>query len=261
MKTALICGILNERSIAFSIAEILNKNNYRIIATYQNETIKNKVQNAIKNFNNTELFELDVSNQNSIENLVQYIKSKKYKIDSFLHSIAFSDRNELKKNFFNITRDNFLNSMNISCFSFIEMIKLLLPHMSSGSSALTVSYYGSQKVIPHYNVMGIVKSALEASVKYLAEAVGKNGIRVNALSAGPIKTISSFGISDFDHILHVNKASSPLRRNTTLSDIAGSGLYLLTEQSSGVTGEIHYVDCGYNIVGMENPYYEDEQKK
>lgn len=252
MKIALITGILNSYSIAYAIAEKLDILGYKLLITYQNDNLKQKIVNLTDHFKHKEFIKLDVLSDIDIQNLVDIISSYQ-SIDIFLHSIAFSDKNQLVKDFFSITRDNFLNSMNISCYSFIEMAKLLYPYMHNGSM-LSLTYLGSQKVIPHYNVMGIVKAALETSIKYIAETIGKYNIRVNGLSAGPIKTISSFGISDFNYILNVNKQSAPLRRNVTLNDISNSAVYLLTEQSSGVTGEIHYVDCGYNILGMENPY-------
>lgn len=258
MKTAIITGIINQRSIAFAISESLYNAHYKLFITYQNELIKEKIISVCSAFCTAEFIKLDVTDQNDIDNLVDIMHRKNIQIDALLHSIAFSDKKELGKDFFAITRENFLNSMNISCYSLIELSKKLAPCMSKNGSILTLTYSGSQRVMPHYNVMGIVKAALESSVKYLAEVLGKHNIRINALSAGPVKTVSSFGIANFDYILNVNKVSSPLRRNVTLKDIAGSGLYLLTELSSGVTGEIHHVDCGYNIIGMENPYHSDQ---
>ncbi|MCW8862655.1 MAG: SDR family oxidoreductase, partial [Rhodospirillales bacterium] len=173
------------------------------------------------------------------------------KLDFVVHAIAYADKEELKGRYLETSRDNFLRSMDISCFSFTSVCRKAEPLMTDGGSLITLSYYGAERVMPHYNVMGVAKAALEASVRYLAEDLGKQNIRVNALSAGPMKTLAASGIGDFRYILKWNEYNSPMRRNVTLDDVGGSGLYLLSDLSSGVTGEIHHVDCGYNVVGMK----------
>ena len=179
------------------------------------------------------------------------LKDRWSTIDFIVHAIGFSDKNELRGRFYDTSLDNFLMTMNISAYSLVAVTQRARPMMAAGGSILTLSYYGAEKVVPHYNVMGVAKAALETSVKYLANDCGPEGIRVNAISAGPIKTLAASGIGDFRYILKWNELNSPLRRNVTIEDVGGSGLYFLSDLSSGVTGEIHHVDAGYNVVGMK----------
>ena len=197
------------------------------------------------------LIDLFKKEDKSIEDTFAFIKQKWGKLDFLVHAIAYSDKEELKGEYVNTTRDNFLRTLDISCYSFTSVAKHAADLMENGGSLLTLSYYGSERVMPHYNVMGVAKAALEASVRYLAEDLGSQNIRVNALSAGPMKTLAASGIGDFRYILKWNEHNSPLRRNVSAKDVGGSGMYLLSDLSSGVTGETHHVDCGYNIVGMK----------
>jgi enoyl-[acyl-carrier protein] reductase I len=192
-----------------------------------------------------------VTEDRSIEEAFALIKKKWGKLDFLVHAIAYSDKEELKGEYVNTTRDNFLRTLDISCYSFTSVAKHAADLMENGGSLLTLSYYGSERVMPHYNVMGVAKAALEASVRYLAVDLGAQGIRVNGLSAGPMKTLAASGIGDFRYILKWNQYNSPLKRNVTLDDVGGAAMYLLSDLASGVSGEIHHVDCGYNIVGMK----------
>ena len=193
----------------------------------------------------------DVTEDRSIEEAFALIRKKWGKLDFLVHAIAYSDKEELKGEYVNTTRDNFLRTLDISCYSFTSVAKHAADLMENGGSLLTLSYYGSERVMPHYNVMGVAKAALEASVRYLAVDLGGQGIRVNGLSAGPMKTLAASGIGDFRYILKWNQYNSPLKRNVTLDDVGGAAMYLLSDLASGVSGEIHHVDCGYNIVGMK----------
>ena len=193
----------------------------------------------------------DVNNEESMKDLFSALENKWGQFDFLLHAIAFSDKNELRGRYVDTSKDNFLNTMHISCYSFTQIAQYAVPLMKNGGSLLTLSYAGSERVMPHYNVMGVAKAALEASVKYMAADLGPDNIRVNAISAGPIKTLAAAGIGDFRYILKWNEYNAPLRRTVTIDDVGCSGLYLLSDLSSGVTGEIHHVDSGYNIVGMK----------
>ena len=193
----------------------------------------------------------DVTEDRSIDEAVALIKKKWGKLDFLVHAIAYSDKEELKGEYVNTTRDNFLRTLDISCYSFTSVAKHAADLMENGGSLLTLSYYGSERVVPHYNVMGVAKAALEASVRYLAVDLGAQGIRVNGLSAGPMKTLAASGIGDFRYILKWNQYNSPLKRNVTLDDVGGAGMYLLSDLASGVTGETHHVDCGFHVVGMK----------
>jgi len=193
----------------------------------------------------------DVTDSGSLQTTFDTIAEKWGKLDFILHAIAFSDKEELKGRYIDTSADNFQATMNISCYSFTQVCQHAAPMMNEGGSLLTLTYFGAERVMPHYNVMGVAKAALETSVRYLAEDLGKDGIRVNSLSAGPMKTLAASGIGDFRYILKWNEYNSPLRRNVTLDDIGGAGMYLLSDLASGVTGENHHVDCGYNIVGMK----------
>ena len=257
-KKGLIMGILNERSLSYAAAQSLHDNGAELIFSYPSENLKERVKKIAKNFNSDAIYECDVCKEEMISKLFEDIANQHGKIDFIVHAIAFADKNELAGDYLNTTYENFKNAMMISCWSLTSVTKAALPILNEGSSILTFSYYGANKVMPNYNVMGICKAALEASVKYLSVDLGKRNIRINALSAGPMKTLASSGIENFKKILDWNQHNSPLRRNTTLKDIEGSSLFLLSDMSSGVTGEIMYVDSGYHVVGMKNPDYKEE---
>ena len=252
-KFGVISGFSNEFSIAAFVAQEIIKNGGEVILTYQNDQFTTRLKKFANEFLIPEqnLIECDVSSEDSVRAFITKLKSFKRKIDFFVHSIAFSNRNELKGRYLDISYDNFVNTMNISCYSFAFLVREMELMMNSSASILTISYYGAQKVVPHYNVMAVAKAALETSVKYIAYDLGAKNIRVNAISAGPIKTISASVIKDFDKILDIYNAQSPLKRNVKGSEIANSAIYLLSDLSSGVTGEIHYVDSGYNIIGIK----------
>ncbi len=250
-KKGIIMGITNEYSIAWSIAKTLKENGAELAFSYPNDKIEKRLKPLAESLNSNLIFECDVSNSESIKNTFESLKSKWDNIDFLVHAIAFSDKNELKGKYMDTSLSNFLNTMHISCYSLTEVCQYATPLMKKGGSIITLSYYGSQKILPNYNVMGVAKAALETSVKYLAEDLGKDKIRINTISAGPIKTLAASGIGDFNYILKWNANNSPLRRTVSQEEVAGSALYLLSDLSSGVTGETHYVDCGYNIVGMK----------
>jgi enoyl-[acyl-carrier protein] reductase I len=250
-KVGLILGIANERSVAYAIGKLFTENEAHCILTYPSDVIKKRVQKACQDFGGCTTFECDVSNHDSIAKLFSYIKSEYGKLDFIVHSVAFSDKEELKGKYIDTSLDNFLNAMHISCYSLTAIAKHALPLMKEdGGSIITLSYYGAKKVIPHYNVMGPCKAALEASVKYLAVDTGAYNIRVNAISSGPIKTLAASAIDRFSCILKWNKYNSPLKHNTTTQEVAKCALYLASDLSSGTTGQTIYVDSGYNIVGM-----------
>ena len=248
-KKGLITGIANNLSISWAIAQIAKEHGADLAFTYQGEILEKRVIPLAEEIGCDFVSECDVSNEESMDKLFELVKQKWGKLDFLVHAIAFADRNELKGRYIDTTLPNFLNSMNISCYSLTALAKRAEPLMQDGGSIITLTYHGAQKVVPNYNVMGIAKAALEASVKYLASDMGMNNIRVNAISAGPIKTLASSGINDFKTMLAIHEATAPLHRNTSQQDVAGAALYLLSQLSAGVTGEIHYVDCGYNIIG------------
>jgi enoyl-[acyl-carrier protein] reductase I len=250
-KRGIIMGVANNKSIAWGIAKAISMQGAEVGLTYQGDLMKKRVEPLAEELGSALILSCDVSDPASIDALTKTIKEKWGKIDFLVHAIAFSDKNELKGRYVDTTLDNFLNTMHISCFSFTDVIKRLEPVMNSGCSLLTLSYHGAQKVMPHYNVMGVAKAALEASVQYLSCDLGKNNIRVNAISAGPIKTLAASGIGDFRYILKWNEYNSPLRRNTTIWDVGKAAIYILSDLSSGTTGEILYVDSGYHVVGMK----------
>ena len=219
--------------------------------SYVNESIKKRVIPLAEKCNSSMVYECDVTNDESIDNFFNKISKEWGSLDFIVHSIAFSDKNELKGGYVDTSRENFINTMNVSCYSLTALCQRARLLMKNGGQILTLSYVGAERVMPHYNIMGIAKSALETSVKYLAEDLGKENIRVNAISAGPIKTLAASGISDFRYILKWNEYNSPLRRSTSIEEVGKNSLYLLSNLSSGVTGEIIHVDCGYNIVGMK----------
>ena len=245
-------GVANDRSIAWAIAKILSNSGAKVALTYQGEVLKKRVEPLAKEINSSLVLECNVENENNISNVFKKIKRKWKNIDFVVHAIAFSNREELKGKYLNTTKENFKKTIDVSCFSFTAVAREASKIMNNGGSLLTLSYFGSEKFMPHYNVMGVAKSALEASIKYLAKDLGEKKIRVNALSPGPIKTLAASAIGDFNYILKWNENNSPLKRNITLEDISGSAIYLLSDLSSGVTGEIHHVDSGYNIIGMKD---------
>jgi len=251
-KKGLVMGVANNRSIAWAIAKSLSNSGAKVALTYQGEALKKRIDPLAKEINSSLVLECNVENDNDISKVFNEIKKKWKNIDFVVHAIAFSNREELKGKYLNTTKDNFKKTMHISCYSFTAVAREAEKIMANGGTLLTLSYFGSEKYMPHYNVMGIAKSALEASVKYLAKDLGKKKIRVNGLSPGPIKTLAASAIGDFNYILKWNENNSPLKRNITSEDISGSALYFLSDLSSGVTGEIHHVDSGYNIIGMKD---------
>ena len=249
-KKGIIMGVANDHSIAWGIAKQLSEQGADLCFTYQGESLLRRIQPLAKSINNDFILECDVLNNESVKNTFKEIKKKWGSLDFVLHSIAFSDKNELRGKFVDTSRENFSNTMLISCFSFTEIAKEAYPLMINGGSMVTLTYNGSQRAVPNYNVMGVAKAALESSVRYLASDLGEFNIRVNALSAGVMKTLAMAGISGGKDMMKWSDRNSLMRRNITLDDIGKSGLYLLSDLSSGVTGEIHYVDCGYNVVGV-----------
>ena len=246
-------GVANERSIAWGISQKLAKAGAELAFTYLGDALKKRVVPLAKSLNSDFTLSCNVENKEEIVKLFEDIKAKWGQIDFVVHAIAFSDRSELSGEYLNTTRENFLKSMLISCFSFTEVAKEASKILEKGSSLLTLTYAGSERVVPNYNVMGVCKAALESSVKYLAADLGKKGIRVNAISAGPIKTLAAAAIGDAKFLYKWNEDHSLLKRNVDINDVGGSALYLVSDLASGVSGEIHFVDAGYNKVGMPNP--------
>lgn len=250
-KKGLIMGVANDHSLAWGISKALASQGASLAFTYQGEVLKKRVVPLAESLNSNILLECDVTDEEKLAETFQALKDQWGTLDFVVHAIAFSDKEELKGKYVETSRANFLNTLDISCYSFTAVARHAAPLMSQGGSLLTLSYYGAEKVMPHYNVMGVAKAALETSVRYLAADLGGDNIRVNAISAGPVKTLAASGIGDFRYILKWNQYNSPLRRNTTLEDVGGSALYLLSNLSSGVTGEVHHVDSGYHVVGMK----------
>ena len=251
-KKGLIMGVANDRSIAWGIAKKLSEHGAELAFTYLGDALKKRVVPLAESLGSKFTISCNVENKDDITNLFKEIKNKWTSLDFVVHAIAFSDRTELSGEYLNTTRENFLRSMLISCFSFTEVAKEASKIMKEGGSMLTLTYE-STKVIPNYNVMGVCKSALESSVKYLARDLGEKKIRVNAISAGPIKTLAASAIGDAKFLYKWNQDHSLLKRNVDINDVGNSALYLLSDLAAGVTGEIHYVDAGYNKVGMPNP--------
>jgi len=250
-KRGLIMGLANDRSLAWGIAKKLREAGAELAFSYQGEALEKRVRPLAEEVGSDFLIDCDVSDPADLDTAFATLAARWPTIDFVVHAIGFSDKNELRGRYCDTTLDNFLMTMNISVYSFTAVAQRAAAMMPNGGTMLTLSYYGAEKVIPHYNVMGVAKSALETSVKYLAVDLGRNNIRVNAISAGPIKTLAASGIGDFRYILKWNELNSPLKRNTTIEDVGGAGLYLLSDLSSGVTGETHHVDCGYHVVGMK----------
>ncbi|QIE44187.1 enoyl-ACP reductase FabI [Pseudohalocynthiibacter aestuariivivens] len=250
-KRGLIMGLANDKSIAWGIARACADAGAEMAFSYMGDAFKKRVEPLAAQLGVEHLFDCNVSDPASIDAAFAEIEKVWGKIDFLVHAIGFSDKNELRGRYVDTSRDNFLMTMDVSCYSFTAVAQRAEKMMNDGGSMLTLTYYGAEQVMPHYNVMGVAKAALEASVKYLAEDLGKDGIRVNAISAGPIKTLAASGIGDFRYILKWNELNSPLRRNVTIDDVGKSALYLLSDLGSGVTGENLHVDAGYHIVGMK----------
>ncbi|KIC37430.1 MULTISPECIES: enoyl-ACP reductase FabI [unclassified Leisingera] len=250
-KRGLIMGLANDKSIAWGIAKACADAGAELAFSYQGDALKKRVDPLAEQLGSNIVLPCDVSDEASIDALFAELEAKWGKLDFVVHAIGFSDKNELRGRYVDTSRSNFQMTMDISVFSFTAVANRAEKMMSEGGSLLTLTYYGAEQVMPHYNVMGVAKAALEASVKYLAEDLGKDGIRVNAISAGPIKTLAASGIGDFRYIMKWNEYNSPLRRNVTIDDVGKSALYLLSDLSSGVTGENLHVDAGYHVVGMK----------
>jgi len=250
-KKGLIMGLANDKSLAWGIAKALHAQGAEMAFSYQGEALEKRVRPLAAEVGSDFLIPCDVMDMANLDAAFDTIASKWGQLDFVLHAIGFSDKNELRGKYVDTSLDNFLMTMNVSAYSFVAVAKRARALMPEGGSLVTLTYYGAEKVIPHYNVMGVAKSALETSVKYLAADLGPENIRVNGISAGPIKTLAASGIGDFRYILKWNELNSPLRRNVTIEDVGGAGLYLLSDLASGVTGEIHHVDAGYNVVGMK----------
>jgi enoyl-[acyl-carrier protein] reductase I len=250
-KRGIIMGVANERSIAWGIAAAAAEQGAEIAFTYQGDALEKRVRPLAESIGSDIIIPCDVSSDKAIDQTFLTLKEKWETIDFVVHAIAYSDKEELKGEYMDTSRENFNTTMDISVYSFTAIAKRAAAMMPHGGSMITLTYYGAERVMPHYNVMGVAKAALESSVRYLAADLGSDKIRVNSLSAGPIKTLAASGIGDFRYILKWNQYNSPLRRNVTLKDVGGSGVYLLSDLSAGVTGETHHVDCGYHVVGMK----------
>ncbi|MBL6937913.1 MAG: enoyl-ACP reductase FabI [Alphaproteobacteria bacterium] len=250
-KRGLIMGVANNRSIAWGVAEALHKAGAELAFSYQGDVFKKRVVPLVEPLKPAAMIDCDVSNQGSIDGAFQELARVWPSLDFVVHAIGFSDKDQLDGRYIDTTPDNFRMTMDISCYSFTAVAQRAEKMMTNGGSMVTLTYYGSEKVMPHYNVMGVAKAALEASVRYLAEDLGKKNIRVNSISAGPIKTLAASGIGDFRYILKWNEYNSPLRRNVTIEEVGNSALYLLSDMGKAVTGENLHVDAGYHVVGMK----------
>ncbi|NML09821.1 enoyl-ACP reductase FabI [Sphingobium sp. AR-3-1] len=250
-KRGLIMGLANDKSLAWGIAQQLHAHGAELAFSYQGDALAKRVRPLAEQVGSDFLIDCDVTDMDKLDAAFAEIEARWGGLDFVVHAIGFSDKNELRGLYVDTSLENFLLTMNVSAYSFVAVTKRARALMPNGGSILTLSYYGAEKVIPHYNVMGVAKAALETSVKYLAMDLGPENIRVNAISAGPIKTLAASGIGDFRYILKWNELNSPLRRNVTIEDVGGAGLYLLSDLASGVTGEIHHVDAGYNVIGMK----------
>jgi enoyl-[acyl-carrier protein] reductase I len=250
-KRGLIMGVANDRSIAWGIAQSAATHGAELAFTYQGEVFRKRVLPLVEPLRPAAVIDCDVSSAESVDLAFQELKTRWGELDFVVHAIAFSDKDQLKGRYVDTTAENFAMTMNISCYSFTAVAQRAEKMMAKGGSLLTLTYYGAEKVMPHYNVMGVAKAALEASVRYLAEDLGKKNIRVNALSAGPIRTLAAAGIGDFRYILKWNELNSPLRRTVTIAEVGDCATFLLSDLARGVTGEIMHVDCGYHVVGMK----------
>jgi enoyl-[acyl-carrier protein] reductase I len=250
-KQGLVMGVANDRSLAWGIARALHLHGARLAFTYQGEALGKRVRPLAESLDSDLIVDADVTDEASLDAAFAMLAERWGRLDFAVHAVAFSDKNELTGKYLNTSRDNFLKTLDISCFSFTDLCRRAAPLMTAGGSLLTLTYAGAERVMPHYNVMGVAKAALEASVRYLAVDLGGDNIRVNAISAGPINTVAARGIGDFRYILKWNQLNAPLKRNVTIDDVGGAGVYLLSDLSAGVSGEVHHVDCGYHVVGMK----------
>ncbi|NSX55675.1 enoyl-ACP reductase FabI [Parasulfitobacter algicola] len=260
-KRGLIMGLANDKSIAWGIAKACAEAGAELAFSYQGDALKKRVDPLAAQVGSDLVIPCDVGDEASMDALFDTLKEKWGTLDFIVHAIGFSDKNELRGRYVDTTRGNFQMSMDISVYSFTAVVQRAEKMMNEGGSCLTLTYYGAEKVMPHYNVMGVAKAALEASVRYLAEDLGKDGIRVNAISAGPIKTLAASGIGDFRYIMKWNEYNAPLRRTVSIDDVGKSALYLLSDLGSGTTGEILHVDAGYHVVGMKAVDAPDMQKE
>ncbi|MCY4238198.1 MAG: enoyl-ACP reductase FabI [Rhodospirillaceae bacterium] len=250
-KRGLIMGVANDRSLAWGISRAVAAQGAELAFTFQGEALARRVRPLAESVNASLILPCDVMDDASLDAVFNVIKGAWGRLDFVVHAIAYADKEELKGKYLSTSKDNFVQSMLISCYSFTDICRRASDLMNDGGSLMTLTYYGAERVMPHYNVMGVAKAALEASVKYLAVDLGDRNIRVNAISAGPIKTLAASGIGDFRYILKWNEHNAPLHRNMTLDDVGSAGLYMLSDLSTGVTGEVHHVDGGYHVVGMK----------
>jgi enoyl-[acyl-carrier protein] reductase I len=249
-KRGLIMGVANDRSLAWGIARSVAQHGAELAFTFQGEALEKRVRPLAESVGSEHVMPCDVTDDASVDATFANLAETWGELDFVVHAIAFSDKDELKGKYVNTSRENFNRTLDISCYSLTAVAQRAVPLMRNGGSLLTLTYFGAERVMPHYNVMGVAKAALEASVRYLAVDLGGQRIRVNAISAGPVKTLAASGIGDFRYILKWNELNSPLRRNVSIDEVGGAGMYLLSDLSAGVTGEVHHVDCGYNTVGM-----------
>ena len=249
-KRGVIMGVANDHSIAWGIAKELHANGAELAITYQNNTLLKRVKPLADKVNSDILVECDVNNEDHLQNTFTQIKKGFGEIDFIIHAVAYSDKNELNGRYVDTSKDNFINSLSISCYSFTRIAKIFQPIINPGGSLVTLSFHGASKVMPNYNVMGVAKAALETSVKYLSVDLGDQDIRVNAISAGPMRTLAGAAIANARDVFKYTSENSSLKRNVNLDELGNSALYLVSDLSSAITGEIHYVDCGFNIVGM-----------
>ena len=249
-KKGVIIGIANDHSIAWGIAKQLHANGGELAITYQNNTLLKRVKPLADKVNSNILVECDVTNEEHLQNTLTQIKKEFGTIDFIIHAVAYSDKNELNGRYVDTSKDNFINSLSISCYSFTRIAKIFQPIINPGGSLVTLSFYGASKVMPNYNVMGVAKAALETSVKYLSVDLGDQDVRVNAISAGPMRTLAGAAIANARDVFNYTSENSSLKRNVNLDELGNSALYLVSDLSSAITGEIHYVDCGFNTVGM-----------
>ena len=249
-KKGIIFGIANDHSIAWGIAKQLHANGAQLAITYQNNTLLKRVKPLADKVNSDILVDCDVNNEDHLQNSLAQIKKGFGTIDFVIHAVAYSDKNELNGRYIDTSKDNFINSLSISCYSFTRIAKIFQPIINPGGSLVTLSFHGANKVMPNYNVMGVAKAALETSVKYLSVDLGDQNVRVNAISAGPMRTLAGAAIANARDVFNYTSENSSLKRNVNLDELGNSALYLVSDLSTAITGEIHYVDCGFNIVGM-----------
>jgi enoyl-[acyl-carrier protein] reductase I len=250
-KRGLIMGVANDRSLAWGIARAVAAQGADLAFSYQGEALEKRVRPLAESLGSSLVLPCDVTEEDSIDDLFAGIEKAWGRMDFLVHAIGYANKDYLRGRYLDTPRDVFLQALDISAYSFVSVSQRAVPLMKNGGSLLTMSYLGAERVTPHYNVMGVAKAALEASVRYLAVDLGGQGIRVNAISAGPIRTLAASGIGDFRYILKWNQYNAPLKRNVTIEEVGGAGLYLLSDLGAGVTGEVHHVDCGYHVVGMK----------